>query len=135
MIYIYIYVHTIYTHQLDYSSCGMILEAAAILQRLRVFPCTMVGSDLQLGNPPKSQSFGAATDHLFQLGGRDPQVFQKRWSNLKNQRIFQSLSQHPFKVNPNGQEIHGLRFNLREMFFLVGSHQNPQTQLAQTRQR
>ena len=131
-----LYIYTVYTHQLDYSSCGMILEAAAILQRLRVFPCTMVGSDLQLGNPPKSQSFGAATDHLFQLGGRDPQVFQKRWSNLKNQRIFQGLSdQHPFKVNPNGQEIHGLRLNWREMFFLVVWHQNPQTQLTQSRQR
>ena len=136
---IYIYMYRIY------PSTGLFLMwydssiAAAILQLFRVFPWW----DFQLGNPPKSQKFWAGRRTicsnlliLFKYkgsGGRDPQVFQKRWSNLKNQRIFQSLSdQHPFKVNPSGQEIHGLRFNLREMFFLVGSHQNP---LTQSRQR
>ena len=110
----------------------MILEAAAILQLFRVFPW----SDFQLGKPPKN--LGSCGDGpSVPIGGQGSTSLSKNGGRTwKNQRIFQSLSdQHPFKVNPNGQEIHGLRFNLREMFFLVGSHQNPQTQLTQSRQR
>ena len=100
----------------------MILEAAAIFQ-LTGTSLIQSRSDFQLGNPPKSllQVFGALRvlavprDHLFQP------LKYKGWGTgavFKNQRTFQSLSEHP-QMDPNGQEIHGLRFNLREMVFPV----------------
>lgn len=57
----YIYIYTVYTHQLDYSSCGMILEAAAILQLFRVFP----GERFPTWEPSKISQV-AARYHLFQ---------------------------------------------------------------------